>query len=77
MSVLDYLQHKAQAQKCAGVHDANGQCEGNPAGSIAVEGAGKRQKDDSATGNRASGSVAEPQKNDTHGSRARRDAAGS
>lgn len=77
ISVVGYLQQKAQAQACAGVRDANGPCEATAAGGGAADRPGSRQKDDMASGIGAAGSVAGQQKTDTPGSGASRNATGS
>jgi len=77
ISVLEFLQQKAQAQPCAGVRDANRPCEGTAADGGAAAPPGRRQKDETASATRAAGSVVEQQKTDTQGSDASRNAAGS
>lgn len=77
ISVREYLQQKAQAQPCAGVHDANGPCEGTAADGGAADPMGRRQKDETASGTGATGSVAGQQRTDTQGSDASRNATGS
>ncbi|GEM_PF-1538282 len=77
ISVLEYLQQKAQAQPCAGVHDANGVCEGIAAGGGTADPPARRQKDETASATRAAGSVAGQQRTDTQGSDASRNATGS
>lgn len=75
ISVVQYLQQKAQAQLCAGVHDANGPCEGTAAGGGAADATGRRQKDETASATRAAGSVAG--RTDTPGNDTSRDTTGS
>lgn len=77
ISVLEYLQQKAQAQPCAGVHDANGPCEGTATGGGATDSPGRRQKDETASGTGATGSVAGQQQTNIQGSDASRNATGS
>lgn len=77
ISVREYLQQKAQAQPCAGVHDANGPCEGTAADAGAADPLRRRQKDETASGTGATGSVAGQQRTDTQGSDASRNATGS
>ena len=76
ISVVEYLQQKAQAQPCAGVHDANGSCEG-AAGGIAADRPGTRQNNETASGTGAAGNVAGQQRTDTQGSDTTRNATGS
>ena len=77
ISVVEYLQQKAQAQPCAGVHDANGPCEGTATGGGATDSPGRRQKDETASGTGATGSVAGQQRTDTQGNDATRNVTGS
>src|SRR5450830_1938198 len=77
ISVAEYLQQKAQAQSCAGVHDANGPCEGAAASGSAADRSGRQQKDETASGIGATGSVAGQQRTDTQTNDATRNATGS
>lgn len=58
ITVVEYLQQKAQAQPCAGVHDATGPCEERAAVGNAADRKERRPGDESALGTRANGNVA-------------------
>jgi hypothetical protein len=58
LTVVEYLQQKAQAQPCTGVHDTAGPCEERAAVGSAADRQGSRSIDESAIGTRAAGNVA-------------------